>query len=139
MFTSNRERVQNMKFSIYQANISRKAMNQINQVGWDGDFGKYEMEARVLRDVKFNGGSSKFVPKMSGCYYIVARINARNLDDVFEAGNIQRDRFDTIADGMHSISVGDIIKRHDTGDCFMVDPCGFTKVDFLRPQKWKKK
>jgi|GEM_PF-3401343 len=126
-----------MKFSIYQANISREVMNHINQVGWGGDFGEYEMEARILSDVKFNGGSSKFVPEMSGCYYIVASINARDLDDVFEAGNIQRDRLNMIADGMHSISVGDIIERHDTGDCFMVDPCGFTKVDFLEALKWK--
>jgi hypothetical protein len=121
-----------MKFSIYQANISREVMNHINQVGWGGDFGEYKMEAQILSDVKFSGGSEKFVPEMSEYYCIVASIHAQDLDDVFEAGNIQRDRLNMIAERMHSISVGDIIECHNTGECFMVDPCGFTKVDFLQ-------
>ena len=118
-----------MMFSVYQARISMEAKDRINAVGWGGDHGAYEMEARIQRDVKFMSGSKAYVPEMSEHYSLVALCEAKNLDQVFEIGNLHTDRMQ-IVDRMHSVSVGDIIDCHDTGDCFMVDPEGFTKIEF---------
>jgi hypothetical protein len=133
MVLSNRktQKGKNMKFSIYQAQISREAMDKINAVGWDGDFGDHELEARIIRDVKFTGGSKGYTPDMSEYYEIVGMVEAIDLDEVFHIGNIAREKIRMIADKMSSISVGDIIECHDTGDCFMVDDFGFTAVEFL--------
>lgn len=120
-----------MKFSIYQAQISREAIDRINDVGWDGDFGEYEMEVRIQRDVKFSGGSEGYISEMSECFELVAMCEAADLDEVFDIGNIKRDQLQMIADHMHSISVGDIIENHETGECFMVDSFGFNEVEFL--------
>jgi hypothetical protein len=120
-----------MKFSIYQARISSEAMDKINAVGWDGDFGEYDAECRIQRDVLFHGGSEKFTPDMSEYFSIVGIVEATDLDEVFHIGNIAHDRINMVADRMRSVSVGDIIECHDTGDCFMVDGCGFSKVEFL--------
>jgi hypothetical protein len=119
-----------MRFAIYQAQISREAIDKINAVGWDGDFGEYEAECRIQRDVKFMGGSEKYTPDMAEHYFIVGLCDAADLDEVFHIGNVDHDRLQLVAERMHSISVGDIIHDNDTGDCFMVDPEGFSKVWF---------
>tara|TARA_B100002019_G_scaffold122339_1_gene105214 strand:+ start:1207 stop:1512 length:306 start_codon:yes stop_codon:yes gene_type:complete len=60
-------------------------------------------------------------------YHIVAEIEAADLNEVFEIGNIGPEEKITRLDRMHSISVGDII-RDDRGRCFVVDSVGFVRL-----------
>ena len=120
-----------MKFSVYQFHMSDAAFDKVNAVGWGGDFGEFATEVEIHREVKFEG-AEKYRPEMSEYFELVAIVEARDLDDVFKVGNIGPDEAITrVADRMHSISVGDIIEDHETGECFMVDITGFSKVEFL--------
>ena len=58
---------------------------------------------------------------------IVAEIEAADLDEVFEIGNVGPEEKITRIAPMHSVSVGDII-RDDRGRCFVVAPIGFTRL-----------
>lgn len=59
-------------------------------------------------------------------YKEVAVIEAKDLNEVFEIGNIGPEEKIERLDRMHSISVGDVI-RDDRGRCFVVAPFGFTR------------
>jgi len=59
-------------------------------------------------------------------YKEVAAIEAKDLNEVFEIGNIGPEEKIERFDRMHSISVGDVI-RDDRGRCFVVAPFGFTR------------
>ena len=60
-------------------------------------------------------------------YEIVCEIEAVDLDEVFEIGNVgPEEKINRILD-MHSISVGDVL-RDDRGRCFVVAPIGFTRL-----------
>ena len=66
----------------------------------------------------------------AGKYQHVAIINGKNLDEVFEIGNIgpeyrivrEKDR------QMHSVSIGDLIGNVDNGKMFVVAVTGFVQV-----------
>ena len=60
-------------------------------------------------------------------YDIVCEIEAADLDEVFEIGNIGPEEKITRLDRMHSVSVGDVI-RDDRGRCFVVSGFGFTRL-----------
>ena len=60
-------------------------------------------------------------------YEIVCEIEAADLDEVFEIGNIGPEEKITRIAPMHSVSVGDVI-RDDRGRCFVVAPIGFTRL-----------
>ena len=120
-----------MTYAIYQFHMSREAADKVNAVGWGGDFGEFATEVEIQREVKFEG-SEGFRPEMSEYYELVALVEARDLEDVFKIGNIGPDEAITrVADRMHSISVGDIVECHKTGVCFMVEPTGFSEVEFV--------
>ena len=119
------------KFAVYQFHISREAVDKINALGWDGDYGEFAEEVRIQRDVKFSG-SEKYVPSMSEYFEIAATLEAKDLDDVFKIGNVgPTELVVRHIDRMHSVSIGDIIENVETGECFMVDPEGFTEIEFL--------
>ena len=60
-------------------------------------------------------------------YDEVAVIEANDLDEVFEIGNIGPESKIERLGRMHSISVGDVI-RDDRGRCFVVKPLGFERL-----------
>ena len=60
-------------------------------------------------------------------YDIVCEIEAADLDEVFEIGNIGPEEKITRIAPMHSVSVGDVI-RTDRGRCFVVSNFGFTRL-----------
>ena len=67
-------------------------------------------------------------------YKEVCEIEAEDLDEVFEIGNIGPDekirRFDFAP--MHSISVGDVIMT-ETYECYVVAPFGFERLPMSSP------
>lgn len=67
---------------------------------------------------------------MDEYYTHVAVIEASDLDDVFEIGNMGSSSEIVITQGtkMHSISVGDIIENDTTKEKFVVADCGFEKI-----------
>ena len=60
-------------------------------------------------------------------YEIVCEIEAADLDEVFEIGNVGPEENIIRFDRMHSVSVGDVI-RDDRGRCFVVSCIGFTRL-----------
>ena len=60
-------------------------------------------------------------------YEIVCEIEAADLNEVFEIGNVGPEDKIVRLDRMHSVSVGDVI-RDDRGRCFVVSPIGFTRL-----------
>tara|TARA_B100001287_G_C22674888_1_gene527132 strand:- start:1477 stop:1776 length:300 start_codon:yes stop_codon:yes gene_type:complete len=97
-----------MKYTVCQ--ITKDAKNE-----------KAAMDARILGEV-----DPVF---FLSSYEEVCEIEADNLNEVFQIGNIGPDekirRFDFAP--MHSISVGDVI-RDDRGRCFVVAPLGFERL-----------
>lgn len=67
---------------------------------------------------------------MDEYYTHVANIEASDLDDVFEIGNIGSSSEIDIIEGtkMHSVSVGDIIENETTKEKFVVMDCGFEEI-----------
>ena len=60
-------------------------------------------------------------------YKEVCAIEAEDLDEVFEIGNIGPEEKIERFDRMHSISVGDVIKT-ETHECYVVTPVGFKRI-----------
>ena len=120
-----------MKFNIFQFKISREAVDRINDVGFDGDLGEFAIEAKITRDVGYFG-SERWEPVMASKFNLVAKCEASNLEDVFHMGNGYGDqsKFTKIAN-MHSLSVGDLVECVDTGAVMMVDPTGWTAVNYF--------
>jgi hypothetical protein len=132
MYTYTKETKQRMlmKFNIFQFKISSEAADRINEVGFDGDLGKFAMEAKITRDVGCFG-SDRWEPEMAAKFNLVAECEASNLEDVFHMGNGYGDQSKfTKLGNMHSLSVGDLVECVDTGDVLMVDPMGWTAVSY---------
>ena len=120
-----------MKFNIFQFKISREAADRINEVGFEGDLGEFAIEAKITRDVGCFG-SERWEPVMASKFNLVAECEASNLEDVFHMGNGYGDqsKFTKVAN-MHSLSVGDLVECVDTGDVMMVDPAGWTAINYF--------
>jgi hypothetical protein len=114
-------------YAVYQSKASDAAIDHLNEVEWGGDFGEFETELRIMRDVKFHG-SEKFTADMFEHYTLVARSDAANLDEVFHIGNVNKQAIALPSQRMHSISVGDIIVDKNTSTSYMVDMFGFTEI-----------
>ncbi len=95
-----------MKYTVCQ--ITKDAKNE-----------KAAMDARILGEV-----DPVF---FLSSYEEVAAIEADNLNEVFQIGNIGPDEKIKRFGRMHSISVGDVI-RDDRGRCFVVAPLGFERL-----------
>jgi hypothetical protein len=83
-----------------------------------------------IRDLSFMNPLE--VEEISGDYELVARVDARSLDEVFRIGNFVVESDSTLIDvlgEMHSISVGDIIHNLDTDETHVVDRIGFVKIN----------
>ena len=92
---------------------------QVLQIRKDRRTEKEAMDARIL-------GKVDPVFFLSA-YDIVCEIEAADLDEVFEIGNIGPEEKITRIASMHSVSVGDVI-RTDRGRCFVVSNFGFTRL-----------
>lgn len=92
---------------------------QVLQIRKDRRTEKEAMDARIL-------GKVDPVFFLSA-YDIVCEIEAADLDEVFEIGNIGPEEKITRIAPMHSVSVGDVI-RTDRGRCFVVSNFGFTRL-----------
>src|SRR5210317_506539 len=98
-----------MKFSVYQSQVSRAAIDRVNTNGWEVAIREFP-ELAVDRDVKFFG-SEQFETSMFQYYVLVAEMtDISNLEEVFHVGNGYGDqsKMTRVADRMHSLSVGDI-------------------------------
>lgn len=118
-----------MKFSVYQSQVSRAAIDRVNTNGWEVAIREFP-ELAVDRDVKFFG-SENFETSMFQYYVLVAEMtDISNLEEVFHVGNGYGDqsKMTRVADRMHSLSVGDIIFCHDTNTFLMCDPEGWTGI-----------
>ena len=89
------------------------------QIRKDRNTEKAAMDARVLGKVH----PTFFL----SAYEEVAVIEADNLDEVFEIGNIGPESKIVRFGPMHSISVGDVI-RTDTYRCYVVKDIGFERL-----------
>jgi hypothetical protein len=115
------------KFKLYQNHPSRALLNEANRLGReDAMLENPQYKAYVM--VNFSGGSKYYKPWMFAFYENVSDIEAESLDGVFEVGNIGPEENITRYLPMHSVSVGDIIETPD-GEFWMVDGCGFNKVE----------
>lgn len=104
-----------MKFTVYQINLS------------DEDY-----ENRDLREMYLDttmSPTAKAIVKASDLYVKVAEIEANDFEEVFEIGNMGPEEKITRITRMHSVSVGDIVKRED-GVTKFVAPFGFESVAF---------
>ena len=104
-----------MKFIVYQINLSDK-----------------DYENRDLREMYLDttmSPTAKAIVKASGLYVKVAEIDADDFEEVFQIGNIGPEEKIIRFDDMHSVSVGDIVKRED-GVTKFVAPFGFESIAF---------
>ena len=92
---------------------------QVLQIREDRCIEKEAMDAMIMGEV-----SPVF---FLSAYEIVCEIEAADLDEVFEIGNVGPEDNIVRLDRMHSVSVGDVI-RDDRGRCFVVSPVGFTRL-----------
>ena len=100
-----------MKFTVCQIRKDRKTE-------------KAAMDARVLGEV-----DPVF---FLSAYEDVAIIEAEDLDEVFEIGNIGPESKIERLGPMHSISVGDVIMT-ETYECYVVAPFGFERLPMSSP------
>jgi len=123
----NNKAKQMKKYKVHQIQISNEIHDDVNRLGHAGAAKKYPAyEAHMA--VSFRG-SEKFETRFLEHYAVVAEIDAENLEQVFEIGNIWPEKGLTLIRQMHSISVGDIVELK--GQYFMVDQIGFTSLSPL--------
>lgn len=121
------------KFAIHQIKITDAEIDLINSTG---DFNAVPKK-KVQIDMEFDFGGDKigglaYDAMEAGYYTHVANIEANDLNDVFNIGNIGPEQNIERLAGMHSLSVGDIIIDEE-GQCNVVAPMGFVAFSF-RPQ-----
>jgi len=83
-------------------------------------------ENDLIRDIRFM--SPLEVEAVSDQFELVATVEAKDLNDVFHLGNMEREMFDVVGD-MVSVSVGDIIHNLVTDETHVVDRFGFVKIN----------
>lgn len=114
-----------MQFTVYQIQISHSVSDQINQLGHEGAANKFP-QYRAKLDTMF--GSSGYKTQYKQFYAPVCKIEAADLDGVFDVGNMGPEESITRLLPMHSINVGDIIED-ETGAQYMVDSFGFKQIN----------
>jgi len=104
-----------MKFTVYQIDLTDQ-----------------ENENPVLRNMYLDcimDPTQESIAKARDYYTTVAEIDAKSFDDVFQIGNIGPENKIKRFAPMHSVSVGDVIRRED-GMTKFVAPVGFKTVAF---------
>lgn len=91
-----------------------------------GDYMYSEEVQKLFFDATILGKVSKHT--FDYHYKKVALVDAKDLDEVFEIGNIRHSEM-TYLDKAHSISVGDVIVDTLTREHWIVASCGFEKLE----------
>jgi hypothetical protein len=84
-------------------------------------------ESKFIRDLYFM--SAKEIAEISDEYRMVALVDAKTLDDVFNVGNIGPESKIERVESMHSVSVGDIIQDVIDNKTFVVAKYGFEEIN----------
>ena len=106
------------RFTVFQFQLNAEDTALVNSKGWDAS-----LKLKAYMNVRFG----KWVPLAHKFYEPVADIEADNLDQVFDIGNIGPESAITRRAPMHSVSVGDVILSEE-GDMHLVASMGFTKI-----------
>ena len=114
-----------MKFTVYQISYTQAEIDGINA-------GMKSMKREMRADMGMDFRGEKIVglaekALYEGLYTGVAHIEADNLDQVFEIGNIGPESNITRLSRMASVSVGDLIEDED-GNRHVVANFGFKEV-----------
>jgi hypothetical protein len=111
-------------FKVFQVTLSEGDCLLVNGLGWAGAGEKSpNVKAYVIAtlDRKFQEAFA------TGQFKHVATIEADDLDEVFEIGNIGPEELITRHAPMHSVSVGDVIQTPE-GEFFAVASMGFESL-----------
>ena len=106
------------QYKVFQFQLNDEDTDLINAQGWDASD-----KLQAYMAVRFG----RWAPVAHKYYDLVAEIEATDLEQVFEIGNIGPERAITRHVPMHSVSVGDII-MNEQGDMHLVASMGFTKI-----------
>lgn len=110
-----------MRYTVLQFDLSDHVVN--------GNFVNKEVERKHF-EATFKGDVDPVL--FISSYKEVCAIEAKDLDEVFEIGNIGPEEKIERFDRMHSISVGDVIKT-ETHECYVVTPVGFKRIPISSP------
>ena len=83
-------------------------------------------ENDLIRDIRFMDPLE--IEAVSDQYECVATVEAKDVDEVFFFGNMQRSKFEVVGE-MVSVSVGDIIEEVESGKTWVVDNIGFVLIN----------
>ena len=119
-------------FKIFQIHLSDAEVDIINHTG--DHFAVPKQAAKVGMQLGRADGLVNLARKAfgAGLYDFVATIEANDLDDCFEVGNIGPEENIERFSQMHSISVGDVILDED-GNMWLTATVGFQPVRKLVP------
>jgi len=106
-----------MKYKLYQIQLTNDEVKRANA-------GEYIPRVAAWRNLLMG---DEYKPEYREFYEHVATIEAENLDEVFEFGNIGPESKIERHSSMHSVSVGDIIVD-ENGAAFMVLGIGFGEL-----------
>jgi len=114
-----------MKYKLYQIKLTSAEVDQVNETGHNSVPKQKAKMDMIMCNEDINVPASQAFK--DGYFEHVANINANDLEDVFEVGNIgpeeQIERFKP----MHSVSVGDIV-IDESGNKSVVASLGFQNV-----------
>ena len=117
-----------MKYQLFQIQLTNEEVDAINAAGDHGVIPKNK--ARIGMQMDFSGSKTAFLAKEAftkGFYSHVANIEANDLDEVFEIGNIGPESAIERLSRMSSVSVGDLLIDED-GNKSVVASFGFEEV-----------
>jgi hypothetical protein len=83
-------------------------------------------ENDLIRDKGFMSAGQ--IEEVSDQYELVGTVEAKDLNEVFFFGNIEREKF-TVLGEMVSVSAGDIIEEIESGKTWVVDNIGFVLIN----------
>lgn len=109
-----------MKFKLFQIQFNDAQINQINSAAQRPAYYEAYLNTRLNPTVEA-------IEKAWRQYEIVAEIEADNLEEVFEIGNIGPEENIKRLKPMSSISVGDVV-ADNLGITYFVAPIGFKKL-----------
>lgn len=112
-------------FKVHQVTLSDGDCLWINDLGWDGAAEKSPTIAAYMLATLERKYQQAF---QTGEFKHVATIEAGDLNEVFDIGNIGPEHLITRHAPMRSVSVGDVIETPE-GEFFAVASFGFEKVD----------
>jgi hypothetical protein len=118
-----------MKYQLMQIQLSDAEVDAINAANDHGAIPKNKM--RIAMQMDFSGSKTAKIAAEAlskGFYTHVANIEASDLDEVFEVGNIGPESAIERLNRMSSVSVGDVIVDEE-GNASVVASFGFEGVD----------